>query len=74
MRVFPLSARTGQGCEELKNALLRHFAGEYEKTVTIPYDDGAALAALYRDKVILNREDTAEGIRITYCTDREEKV
>ena len=72
MRVFPLSARTGQGCEELKNALLRHFAGEYEKTVTIPYDDGAALAALYRDKVILNREDTAEGIRITYCTDREE--
>lgn len=71
MKIFPLSARTGEGCDLLKNALLRHFAGEYEATVTIPYDDGATLAALYRERVILNREDTAEGIRITYCTNRE---
>jgi lipid A disaccharide synthetase len=72
MRIFPLSARTGEGCEELRQGLLRHFAGEYEKTVLIPYHDGETLAALYRDRVILNREDTEEGIRITYCTTREE--
>ena len=71
MRIFPLSAHTGEGCEELKNALMRHFAGEYEATVTVPYHDGSTLAALYRDKVILSREDTEEGIRITYCTKEE---
>ena len=71
MRIFPLSAHTGEGCDELKNALLRHFAGEYETTVTVPYSDGGTLAALYRDKVILSREDTEEGIRITYCTKEE---
>lgn len=72
MRVFPVSAKTGKGCEELKNALLRHFAGEYEKTVTVPYGDGAKLAELYRDKVIISREDTEDGIKITYAT--EEKL
>lgn len=72
MRIFPLSARTGEGCEALRQGLLRHFAGEHEKTVLIPYHDGETLAALYRDRVILNREDTEEGIRITYCTTEEE--
>ncbi len=71
MRVFPLSARTGKGCDELKNALIRHFAGEYEKTVTVPYDDGAKLAELYRTKVILRREETEDGIEITYATEEE---
>ena len=71
MRVFPLSARTGKGCDELKNALIRHFAGEYEKTVTVPYGDGAKLAELYRTKVILRREETEDGIEITYATEEE---
>ena len=39
----------------------------------VPYGDGAALAALYRGKVILNREDTEEGIRITYCVSEEDE-
>ena len=69
MRVFPVSAKTGKGCEELRQALSRHFAGEYEKTVLVPYHDGAALAELYRDKVILRREETEEGIKITYATE-----
>ncbi len=68
MRVFPVSAKTGKGCEELKLALARHFAGEYEKTVIVPFKDGAKLAELYRDKVILRREETDEGIKITYAT------
>jgi hypothetical protein len=34
-------------------------------------DDGAKLAELYRTKVILCREETAEGIRITYATEEE---
>ena len=71
MRIFPVSAKTGKGCEELRYALSRHFAGEYEKTVLIPYDDGAKLAEVYRDKVILNREETDEGIKITYATDEK---
>ncbi|MBO5248549.1 MAG: GTPase HflX [Clostridia bacterium] len=70
MKVFPISAKTGMGCEELKTALLRHFAGEWEKTVLVPYGDGAALAALYRDKVILRREETDEGIKITYAAEK----
>ncbi len=71
MRVFPLSAKTGEGCEALRNALLRHFAGQYEESVTVPYNDGATLAFLYREKVILKREDTENGIKITYCTTKE---
>lgn len=71
MKVFPISAATGEGCEALKTALLRHFAGEEEESVIVPYDDGALLATLYRERVILNREDTAEGIKITYCTKKE---
>ena len=68
MKVFPLSAHTGEGCDRLREALLCHFAGESEETVVIPYGDGAALAALYRDRVILKREETEDGIRITYRT------
>ncbi len=71
MRVFPVSAKTGKGCEELKNALARHFAGEYEKTIVIPYENGAELAELYRDKIILNRKETGEGIKITYAVKEE---
>ncbi len=71
MKIFPLSAKTGEGCEELKTALLRHFAGEYERTVTVPYTDGATLAELYRDKVILDRKETEKGIEITYATEEE---
>lgn len=71
MRVFPISAKTGIGCEELKNALARHFAGEYEKTIVVAYGDGATLARLYRDKVILHREETDDGIKITYATDEK---
>ena len=67
MKVFSLSAKTGEGCDALKTALCRHFAGESERTVVIPFDDGAALAELYRDKVILHREETDEGIRVTYA-------
>lgn len=69
MKVFSVSAKTGKGCEELKTAISRHFAGEYEKTVLLPYDDGAALAELYRTKLILDREDTEQGIKITYATE-----
>lgn len=69
MKVFPLSAQTGEGCDRLKEALIRHFAGEAETTVTVPYGDGAALAELYRSKVILRREETEEGIQITYASE-----
>jgi 50S ribosomal subunit-associated GTPase HflX len=72
MRIFPLSAKTGKGCEELKNAVSRHFAGEFEETILIPYGDGAKLAEVYRDKVVLNREETENGIKITYATDKKE--
>ena len=72
MRVFTVSAKTGKGCEELKTAISRHFAGEREKTVLLPYDDGAALAELYRTKLILRREDTENGIAITYATEESE--
>ncbi len=72
MRVFPLSAATGKNCDQLKNALIRHFAGEYEKTVLIPYGDGAKLAELYRDRVILRREETEDGIKITYATEEKQ--
>ena len=68
MKIFHLSAKTGEGCEELKDALLCHFAGEREETVIIPYEDGAALAAIHREKVILKKEETEEGLRITYRT------
>jgi hypothetical protein len=61
MKIFPLSARTGEGCDLLKNALLWHFAGEYEATITIPYDDGATLAALLGVS-----ESPADGASVTF--------
>ncbi len=69
MKVFSVSAKTGEGCDALKQAILRHFSGEYEKTVLLSYEDGAALAELYRTKLILGREETDEGIKITYATE-----
>lgn len=70
MRVFPVSARTGAGCDELKNAILRHFAGEEEDVLLVPYEDGEALARIYRERYVLAREDTAEGIRIVCAARR----
>lgn len=70
MRVFPVSARTGAGCDELKNAVLRHFAGEEEEVLLVPYEDGEALARIYRERYVLAREDTAEGIRIVCAARR----
>ena len=67
LRCFFLSAKTGDGCGALKTAVLRHFAGEGEETLLIPFGDGAALARVYRERYVLSREDTPEGIRLTVC-------
>lgn len=67
IRVFPVSAETGAGCGALKQAILRFFSGEGEETVIIPYEDGKRLALLYRERTVLSRTDTPEGICLKVC-------
>jgi GTP-binding protein HflX len=61
-----LSARTGEGCEALLQALDDRMAAAREVVdVTVAPADGATLAWLYRNGEVLRREDAETGTRLT---------
>ena len=61
-----VSARTGEGIE----ALTERIETEFDRRLTeiellVPYDEGRRLAELHELAGDLEREDTAEGVRVT---------
>jgi GTP-binding protein HflX len=69
-----ISARTDEGIEDLEQAIAEHFAGRYLPVdLLVPYEDGAALAALYAlGTPVRSREDTPEGVRVRAHLPRRE--
>jgi GTPase len=61
-----VSARTGEGLEELKADLAHHFESRFERVrLLVPYDEGARLSELYAlGTPIEEREDRVEGVMI----------
>jgi GTP-binding protein HflX len=62
----PVSALTGEGLEELRQAIdARLSAGLETLEVSLPTTDGAGLAWLYAHGEVLSRRDGEEAIRLT---------
>jgi GTP-binding protein HflX len=61
-----ISARTGEGLDELRERIAARFAGRFEAVrLLVPYEEGAALAELYAlGAPIEERLDTPEGVEI----------
>jgi len=62
-----VSARTGEGLDELKVRVAEFFADRYvDMRLLLPHDRGAALSALYETGApITAREDAADGVLVT---------
>ena len=64
-RVICTSAKDGHGIEELRGAILDHFArAERYLDILIPYSAGADLAYLHENGTVESEEYTAEGTRV----------
>ena len=65
-RALPISARTGEGIEELKARIAELFSDRFEDVrLLVPYSDGRTLADLYDlGAPIAERRDTPEGVRV----------
>ncbi|HVV57936.1 MAG TPA: GTPase HflX [Gaiellaceae bacterium] len=61
-----VSARTGEGLDELKAELARRFGDRWERVrLLIPYGEGARLSELYAlGTPVEEREDTEEGVLV----------
>jgi len=61
-----VSARTGEGLDELRARIAERFADRFESVqLLVPYDEGATLAALYAlGAPIEAREDREDGVLI----------
>ena len=62
-----VSARTGEGLDDLKARIAEFFADRYEDVrLLVPHDRGAALSALYESGApITAREDAPDGVLVT---------
>jgi len=61
-----VSALTGEGLEELRQAIDRRLSAGMETIeVDVPTSDGAGLAWLYQHGEVLSRQDGEEAIRLT---------
>ncbi len=60
-----VAARTGEGIDELEQAVAAFFASRFEPVeLLVPHAQGATLAALYALGTPIEREDTADGVVI----------
>jgi GTPase len=68
-----ISARTGEGLDELKRRIAEFFADRFvDVRLLVPHEDGGELSALYRTGApITAREDAAEGVLVTARLPRE---
>jgi GTP-binding protein HflX len=62
-----ISARTGEGLDELKQRVAEFFADRYvDVRLLVPHDRGSELSALYETGApITSREDAADGVIVT---------
>jgi GTPase len=62
-----ISARTGEGLDELKRRVAEFFADRYiDMRLLLPHDRGAALSELYASGApITAREDVPDGVLVT---------
>jgi GTP-binding protein HflX len=61
----PVSALTGEGLEDLKRRIEAAFAGSLTPVdLLVPYDEGGVLSRLHELAADLERDDTAEGVRV----------
>jgi GTPase len=64
-RAIPVSAETGEGLEALKRAIEGRFLSTLEPMdLLLPYEEGGRLAELHELAGELEREDTAEGVKV----------
>ncbi|MDX6516918.1 MAG: GTPase, partial [Gaiellaceae bacterium] len=61
-----ISARTGEGLDELRQRLAERFSARFELVrLLLPYDQGSLLAELYASGAPIDeREDTADGVLV----------
>ena len=73
-RSLQVSARTGEGLEELAERVAELFSDRFEDVrLLVPYADGRALAELYDlGAPIAERHDTPEGVRVRARLPRRE--
>ena len=73
--VFPISAVTGEGINDLLAAISQAFDEEKsERTLTLPFAEGRKRAWLHQEGIVASEEDTEDGHRITVrWTARQEK-
>ncbi|MBY8975764.1 GTPase HflX [Rhodobacteraceae bacterium NNCM2] len=71
--VFPVSAKTGEGCDRLIRAIDDLvYPDSTEVSVTLRHNDGAALSWLYSRGVVSSREDTDDGVLIRVVLTKKE--
>jgi GTP-binding protein HflX len=64
-RGVQVSAATGEGLEELREAIEAQFLATLQRMeLLLPYGDGGSLSALHDVAGEVEREDTAEGVRV----------
>jgi len=61
----PISAMTGAGCAELLDLVDGILTSHYlNRTIELPFENGAALAWLYERAEVLSREDGEQGVHL----------
>ncbi|RIK17502.1 MAG: GTPase HflX [Acidobacteria bacterium] len=71
-RVVVVSARTGQGLEELEELIARTLPRpEILVDVLVPYDRGDLVARLHEEGEVLSEEHTADGTRVSAKVDED---
>jgi GTP-binding protein HflX len=69
--VVEISAKTGKGIDELIDILSRLItAGEIEIVAHIPFEEGWAMSYIYDNSSILEKEYTAQGIKVKIRIDQ----
>ena len=69
-RQFPVSALSGEGIEQLLEAIEDRLGSEAEtREVEVPLADGATIAWLYRNGDVRDRQDDGEIARLTVILD-----
>jgi GTP-binding protein HflX len=64
-RAVQVSAETGEGLEELRDAIEGRFLSKlHPMDLLVPYEEGGRLSELHELDGELQREDTAEGVRV----------
>ncbi len=64
-RAIQVSGETGEGLDDLNEAIEARFLNSLQAMdLLVPYEDGASLSELHRLAGELEREDTADGVRV----------